>query len=163
MGTSIGLEISTNAIRVVALRQRFRKMRLVAFGEERLEAGANSEEVASTIQRLFARLPARSKEVIVHLEGASVRHFVLETPLLSQAELELYVRQRCLELVPSHFEAQQAHLFFSSIGAGRRKVAAPGRVLPRACRARASALTRNGRLTTGENRKRARPCECFRL
>ncbi len=103
INSSIGLDIGDESVRIVELDKFSKRIRLLKFGEERIEPNDSTRQQAiEAIKRLFHRLRIEEKEVVIHLGGVGVRHMLLEAPVLSQTELGEWVRRQCGERLPKN-------------------------------------------------------------
>lgn len=105
---SIGLDIGHDSVKVVELVKLFKRIRLIKFGEEKIIPPASGlEPTVAAVRRLFERLRIKNREVIIHLGGASVRHVMLEAPLLSPVELTEWIHRQCLAQVSPGLKLSQ--------------------------------------------------------
>lgn len=92
-GSAVGLEIGNEAIRVIHLKRRFNRIRLAAFGEERMNKSLSEDEaVVQAIRLLWSRLKIGPKEAVLHVEGKGVRVLHLHAPSLSPGDLLHWLR-----------------------------------------------------------------------
>ncbi len=91
----VGLDIGSNAIKVVQVKQTKRGVQLVNFGIEPVPAQCivdgsvmNSAEVADAIRRLYSRLKIRQKDTAIAISGHSVIIKKITVPKMSTDELD---------------------------------------------------------------------------
>ncbi|MDO8515416.1 MAG: type IV pilus assembly protein PilM [bacterium] len=92
-----GLDIGTSEIKIVYLNQAGNSFKLVSFGVAKLP---NFEEAADIIRKIIKDLNISTKRVMVSLPEAQVYTRVIETPVLSDTELENAIRWEAEQYVP---------------------------------------------------------------
>jgi len=96
----IGLDINTHSIKLVELENRRDRLILKNLGSETLNGDLNGHDVSQAIERLRKRLDIQNSTILTSMNGATVRHKLIKTPLLSYPETELWLQLHLAEYLP---------------------------------------------------------------
>lgn len=107
----IGVDVGSNAIRLVQLRRSGDKYTLVAFGSAQLppnvaqsDSKLDMQKVAQVIQQLVRSSRVSTKNVVTALPGSSVFSTVIKMPPMSQTELTQAVKYQAEQNIPLKIE-----------------------------------------------------------
>lgn len=107
----IGIDVGSNAIRLVQLRKSGDKYSLVSFGSAQLppniaqsDSKLDMQKVAQVIQQLIKSSKVTTKSVITALPGSAVFSTVIKMPPMSQAELTQAVKYQAEQNIPLKVE-----------------------------------------------------------
>lgn len=102
-----GLDIGTNAIKIVQLRKIFGKYELVSFGSAQLPGGLSQsdsdidvKQVAEEVKKLVHSMHLVTKNVIVSLPGSSIFTTVINLPKMPISELKKAVGYQAEQNIP---------------------------------------------------------------
>lgn len=107
----IGIDVGSNAVRLVQLRKNGDKYSLVAFGSAQLppnvsqsDSKLDMQKVAQVIQQLVRSSKVSTKNVVTALPGSSVFSTVIKMPPMSQQELSQAVKYQAEQNIPLKVE-----------------------------------------------------------
>ena len=107
----IGIDVGSNAVRLVQLRKTGDKYSLVSFGSAQLppnvsqsDSKLDMQKVAQVIQQLVRSSKVNTKNVVTALPGSSVFSTVIKMPPMSQQELSQAVKYQAEQNIPLKVE-----------------------------------------------------------
>jgi len=107
----IGIDVGSNAIRLVQLKKAGDKYSLVSFGSAQLppnvsqsDSKLDMQKVAQVIQQIMKSSKIATKSVITALPGSAVFSTVIKMPPMTQAELTQAVKYQAEQNIPLKVE-----------------------------------------------------------